>query len=47
LSDTSADLVLRRLLLQILLPLPFGGEAVHHGAVAEGALRGGDVLALA
>src|SRR5262249_56751303 len=37
---------LRRLLLQVLLPLPEAGEPVHHGAVGEGALRRGDVLAL-
>src|SRR5262245_64108609 len=34
-----------RFLLQILLPLPARGEAVHHGAVDEGALGGGDVFA--
>src|SRR5262249_60613092 len=32
-------------LLQILLPLPTRGEAVHHGAVDEGALGGRDVFA--
>src|SRR4029079_6245823 len=38
---------LRRLLLQILLPLAGRGEAVHYGAVHGGALRGGDIFALA
>src|ERR1700730_17633579 len=37
----------RCLLLQILFPLPARGQAVHHGAVGEGALGGGDVLGLA
>src|SRR5262249_38355167 len=31
--------------LQILLPLPARGEAVHHGAMGEGALGGRDVFA--
>src|SRR5262245_52919453 len=34
---------LRRLLLQVLLPLAVRGEAVHHRAVGEGALRRRDV----
>src|SRR5712671_2861627 len=41
------ECLLRRLLLQILLPLAASGQAVHHGAVNEGPLRGGDVFALA
>src|SRR3954451_8779894 len=38
---------LRRLLLQVLLPLPARRQAVHRSAVGEGALRGRDVLGLA
>src|SRR5262245_64695108 len=38
---------LRRLLFQVLLPLAARGEAVHHGAVSERALRCGNILALA
>src|SRR2546430_14121414 len=41
----SATVRLRRFPLQILLPLPAWGEAVHHGAVGEGALGGRDVFA--
>src|SRR5262245_62730998 len=41
----SATVRLCRLLLQILLPLPTRGEAVHHGAMGEGALGGRDVFA--
>src|SRR5262249_20093583 len=41
----SATVRLCRFLLQILLPLPARGEAVHHGAVDEGALGSRDVFA--
>src|SRR5262245_31803960 len=41
----SATFPLCCFLLQILLPLPARGEAVHHGAVDEGALGGRDVFA--
>ena len=41
-----ADADSRRLALEIGFPLAERGEAVHHGAVVEGALGGGDVLGL-
>src|SRR5580700_10567782 len=37
----------RRFPFQVGFPLAERGEAVHHGAVAEGALRGGDVFGFA
>src|SRR5262249_23743869 len=45
LRNAISEFRLCRFLLQVLLPLPARGEAVHHGAVDEGALGGRDVFA--